>query len=154
MADDYFQYAYVTTDYQRAMLELSEQNDIGEWYVMADAEFDTGTDRTAICHFALAYKNDLQFEIIQPLSGDVDVYRAGLPKDGYALHFHHLGRHFGNISEFERHKEMAEAKWNMPIAHETMGGTYAYFDARDSFGHYLEYFCFPPDSHLADVPRY
>jgi hypothetical protein len=47
-----------------------------------------------------------------------------------------------------------KANWRMPIAWDTMGGTYAYFDARADTGHFLEYFTFPPDSHLAAVPRF
>jgi hypothetical protein len=136
------------------MEELSTQHDIGNWMQMPDAEFDTGQDRKAVCHFALAYKNDLQFEIIQPLSGDDGVYRLGLRADGYAVRFHHLGRHFAARSEFDRHVEAAKAKWDMPIAWDTMGGTYAYFDAREDTGHFLEYFTFPLESHLAGVPRF
>lgn len=153
-SQNYYQHAFVTTDWKRAMKELSEQHDIGAWMQMPNAEFDTGQDRKAVCHFALAYKNDLQFEIIQPLSGDDGVYRAGLPEVGYAKRFHHLGRHFAARSDFERHVDAAKAKWDMPIAWDTMGGTYAHFYARADAGHFLEYFVFPPDSHLAGVPRF
>jgi hypothetical protein len=153
-SQDYYQFAYVTTDWRRAMRELSAQHDIGGWMEMPDAEFDTGPDRTAVCHFALAYKSDLQFEIIQPLSGDDSVYRTGLPASGYAKRFHHLGRHFSDRAAFDLHLAEARANWAMPIASDTMGGTYAYFDAREDTGHFLEYFVFPADSHLAAVPRF
>lgn len=151
---DYYQFAYITTDWGRAKAELEEQHDIGGWMDMADAEFDTGPGLTATCHFALAYKNDLQFEVIQPLGGDCDVYRQGLPESGYAKRFHHLGRHFSSCEDFDRHMALARTKWTLPVAAETMGGEYAYFDAREDTGHFVEYFIFPPDSHLADVPRW
>lgn len=151
---DYYQYAYVTNDWQRAKRELSEQHDISGWMDMADAEFDTGPGRTAVAHFALAYKNGLQFEVIQPISGDCEVYRVGLPETGYAKRFHHLGRHFSSRAEFDRHHALASSKYALPVAAETMGGEYAYFDARDETGHFLEYFIFPADSHLAAVPRW
>ena len=152
-SQDYYQYAYVATDWERAKRELAEQHDIGAWMDMAEAEFDTGPGKTAVCHFALAYKNDLQFEVIQPLSGDCEVYRAGLPQDGYAKRFHHLGRHFSSRAEFDRHHAAASAKWSLPVAAETMGGEYAYFDARPDTGHFIELFIFPPGSHLDAVPR-
>lgn len=152
--DDYYQYAYVTTDWQRAMEDLARTHGIGSFMEMPDAEFDTGPGKTAVCHFALAYCNGLQFEVIQPLSGDCGVYRWGLPEDGYATRFHHLGRHFSDRAEFDRHRAEAAARWALPVAADTMGGTYAYFDARADFGHFIEYFCFPPGSHLEAVPRY
>ena len=34
------------------------------------------------------------------------------------------------------------------------GTDLAYFDARADLGHYLEYFCFPPGSHLEAVPSF
>ncbi|MCJ8156080.1 VOC family protein [Sphingomonas sp. LaA6.9] len=154
MSDNYYQYAYVTTDWKRAMEDIARTHDIGGFMEMPDAEFDTGEGRTAVCHFALAYKNDLQFEIIQPLSGDADVYRWGLPDAGYATRFHHLGRHFEDRAEFESHLAAARTRWELPIAADTQGGTYAYFDARADFGHFIEYFCFPKGSHLDAVPRY
>ena len=154
MSDNYYQHAYVTTDWRRAMQDLAQTHDIGGYMEMPDAEFDTGAGRKAVCHFALAYKNALQFEIIQPLSGDVDVYRWGLPETGYATRFHHLGRHFADRAEFARHVAMARTRWAVPIAWDTMGGTYAYCDARADFGHFIEYFCFPPGSHLEAVPRF
>lgn len=153
-SEDYYQHAYVTNDWVRAMDELSAQHDIGGWMQMPGAEFETSENRAATCHFALAYKNGLQFEIIQPLSGDDHVYWIGLPHSGYGKRFHHLGRHFAKRDEFDRHVAAAKAKWAMPIAWDTMGGTYAYFDARSDTGHFLEYFAFPPNSHLTGVPRF
>jgi hypothetical protein len=154
MSSSYYQYAYVTTDWRRARDEIATLHGIGSYMEMPDAEFETGQDRKAVAHFALAYRNDLQFEIIQPLSGDVSVYRWGLPDTGYGIRFHHLGRHFGDRAEFDRHMAAGRARWALPIAWDTMGGTYGYFDARDDFGHFIEYFCFPPGSHLDAVPRY
>ncbi|MEY2927009.1 MAG: hypothetical protein RL367_1486 [Pseudomonadota bacterium] len=136
------------------MDDISRSHQIGSWMEMPDAEFDTGPSRTAVCHFALAYKNDLQFEVIQPISGDCSVYQWGLPAEGYATRFHHLGRHFADRAEFDRERAAGVARWKLPVAADTMGGTYAYFDARTDFGHFIEYFCFPPGSHLETVPRF
>ena len=154
MRRDYYQHAYVTTDWRRAMDEIGGLHGIGHYMEMPDALFDTGQDRRAIAHFALATKDELQFEIIQPLSGDIAVYQWGLPTEGFGLHYHHQGRHFGDRAAFDAAVAAAKARWAMPIAWDTMGGTYAYFDARADLGHYLEYFCFPPGSHLEAVPSF
>lgn len=150
---DYYQFAYVTTDWRRALEELGAQHDIAAWMEMPEAEFDTGPGTKAVCHFALAFKGDLQFEVIEPVAGDCAVYRAGLPETGYAKRFHHLGRHFAQRADFDRQLEAAKARYACPVAAETMGGEYAYFDARAETGHFLEYFIFPPGSHLEGVPR-
>ncbi len=154
MSANYYQYAYVTTDWQRAMTDLGTLHQIGSWMEMPEGEFDTGPGRTAVCNFALAFKNGVQFEVIQPLSGDSDVYRWGLPTEGYGMHFHHIGRHFADRAEFDREMARANTRWRSPIAAETMGGAYAYFDARDELGHFCEYFSFPPGSHLEAVLRF
>lgn len=154
MSQDYYQHAYVTTDWRRAMAEIAAIHGIGGFMEMPDAEFDTGRDRKAVAHFALANRNGAQFEIIQPLSGDVSVYQWGLPSEGYATRFHHQGRHFSDRVTFEAAVTVAKTRWAMPIAWDTMGGTYAYFDARADFGHFFEYFCFPAGSHLDAVPSF
>lgn len=151
---DYYQHAYVTTDWRRAMDEIAKIHGIAHYMEMPAAVFDTGQDRQAVAHFALATKDELQFEIIQPLSGDIEVYQWGLPTNGFALHFHHQGRHFGDRDAFDGAIAVAKGRWAMPIAWDTMGGTYAYFDARADLGHFMEYFCFPPGSHLEAVPRF
>lgn len=149
---DYYQYAYVTSDWRRAMAELSAQHGITKWMEMEQAEFATGDGRSAVAHFALAFRNGLQFEVIEPVSGDCEVYRAGLPETGYAKRFHHLGRHFSTRAAFDDAMAQARARYAVPVASETMGGEYAYFDAREETGHFIEYFIFPPDSHLSQVP--
>jgi hypothetical protein len=154
VGQDYYQNTYVTTDWRRTMAEIGAIHGIGGYMEMPDAAFDTGEGRKAVAHFALAYKGALQFEIIQPLSGDVAVYQWGLPADGYGTHFHHIGRHFADRAAFDAEIVAAKARWAMPVAWDTMGGTYAYFDAREDFGHFIEYFCFPVGSHLDAVPRF
>lgn len=154
MSRDYYQFAYVTNDIDRAMEEVARAQGLGGFMQMRDNAFPTGPERQAVCHFALAYKGDLQFELIQPLAEDVGVYSQVLPGEGYGLVFHHLGRHFGARADFDAALVQARSKWPIPIGHDTLGGVYAYADARQDLGHYLEFFCFPEGSHLDAVPRY
>jgi hypothetical protein len=151
---DYYQFAYVTNDIDRAMEEIAAAQGIGGFMEMRDNAFPTGADRQAVCHFALAYKGDLQFELIQPLAEDVGMYRQALPQAGYATVFHHLGRHFDARADFAAALAQARSKWPIPAGYDTLGGVYAYADARKDLGHHLEFFCFPEGSHLDAVPRY
>jgi hypothetical protein len=136
------------------MHEVAAVQGIGGFMEMRESAFSTGPDREAVCHFALAYKGALQFEIIQPLAQDVELYAQALPQAGYALVFHHLGRPFGRRADYDAAVAEARGKWPMPVGYETMGGVYAYADARADLGHHLEYFCFPEGSHLDAVPRF
>jgi hypothetical protein len=150
---NYYQFAYVTNDFDRAMKEIGEIHGITDYMVMSEAVFATSATSNAICHFALANKNGVQYEIIQPLSGDDNVYRQILPESGYATLFHHIGQHFDTREQFDAALAAAKAKWPVPIGFETMGGVYAYTDARKDTGHHIELFHFPPGSHLDAVPN-
>lgn len=154
MSRNYYQFAYVTTDIEQAMAHLAREEGIGGYMEMHESEFAITADTSAVANFALAFKGDLQFEIIQPLRGAIDFYKAVLPDTGYAMRFHHLGQHFEDRTEFDARVAAARAKWPIVAGAELLGGAYAYADARNDIGHYLEYFCFPEKSHLADVPRY
>lgn len=153
MSRNYYQFAYVTNDFERAMKEIGAIHGVSDYMIMRDADFATSATSSAKCHFALAYKNGVQYEIIEPLSGDDHVYRQILPKDGYATLFHHIGQHFDTRAQFDEALAAAKAKWPTPIGHETMGGVYAYADARRDTGHHIELFHFPPGSHLDAVPH-
>jgi hypothetical protein len=150
---NYYQFAYVTNDFDRAMKEIGEIHGITDYMVMSEAVFATSATSNAICHFALANNNGVQYEIIQPLSGDDNVYRQILPESGYATLFHHIGQHFDTREQFDAALASAKAKWPVPIGFETMGGVYAYTDARKDTGHHIELFHFPPGSHLDAVPN-
>jgi len=85
----------------------------------------------------------LQYELIQPVSGLVDVYREDLP-DRYPLRFHHICMCVPDWAEFRAELDRRKS----PVVIE--GGTpghlqFAYVDARDSLGHYLEYCWMTPE---------
>ncbi len=154
MHKDFFQLGYVTNDFERAMRELGDLHAIGSFKQMRDLHLPTGAGREAVAHYALAFKLDLQYEIIAPVAGDVGIYRDALPDCGYALRLHHLGRFFSSLPHYEARLETARARWRMPIDYCAFGGFYAYADARQEVGHYMEFFSFPSDEFFADVPRY
>jgi hypothetical protein len=151
---DYHQFAYVTTDIERAMEEIRCTQAIGGFMELRDLALPTGGGTHAHAHFALAFKGELQFEIIQPLSEEVALYLPFLPGEGYALQFHHLGKHLNSRSDYDRVLQSAKQRWPITIEEEMMGTAFAYVDSRKDLGHYLEYFSFPADSPFAKVPRF
>ena len=154
MSLNYYQFGYVTTDLDRAMDEIGRMHQIGSFMISKDAAFDVGKGRQVVAHCALAFKGEAMFEILQPIGGDAGAYLELLPEEGYALRLHHVGRHFESRAECDAQIENARARWAIPMEAEFGEGYFAYADARADFGHFLEFFSFPADSHLADVPRY
>jgi hypothetical protein len=138
MSADFFQLAYVTNDFERAISELRSLHGLGRFKEMPDTHMPTGPGREAIAHFGLAFKGDVQFEVIAPTGGDSDIYREPLPAAAYALRYHHLGRYLSASEEYERLLAAHSARWAMPIHCSGFGGFYAYADARKDLGHYLE----------------
>ena len=153
MSSDFFQLGYVTNDFERAIGELRSLHALGPFKAMPDTHLPTGPGREAIAHFGLAFKGDVQFEVIAPTGGDSDIYRELLPVGQFALRYHHLGRYLSAPEEYQRLLEAQSARWEMPIRCGAFGGYYAYADARKDLGHYLEIFTFPTDF-FDDVPRY
>ncbi len=153
MNADFFQLGYVTNDFDHAIRELRALHSIGPFKEMRDTHLPTRPGYEAIAHFGLAFKGDLQFEVIAPTSGDIGIYREAMPVGQPGMRLHHLGRHLGSPCEYHRLLESHAARWAMPIRCAAFGGFFAYADARSELGHYVEIFTFPGDF-FADVPRY
>jgi Glyoxalase/Bleomycin resistance protein/Dioxygenase superfamily len=154
MTDEFFQLGYVTNDFERGIRELKALHAIGPFKEMRDLHLPTGPDREWVGHFALAFKQGIQFELIAPAGGDAGIYRDLLLHQGFALRFHHLGRFVTSVETYQNLLKDAAERWELPINYEAFGGFYAYADARKDLGHFLEYFTFPNADFFADVPRY
>lgn len=153
MTDEFFQLGYVTNDFDRGMAELEALHSIGSFKEMRELHLPTGPDREWVGHFALAFKQGVQFELIAPV-GDGGIYRDLIPDQGFALRFHHLGRFVTSLEKYHSLLNDAAKRWELPISYGAFGGFYAYADARKDLGHFLEYFTFPSAEFFADVPRY
>ncbi len=154
MNTDFLQFCYVTNHLDRAVETLRGIHGMGAFKELRELHLPTGEGREAHCHFALAFKAGMQFEVIQPLSGDIGLYQDGLPNNEFAMKFHHLGRHISSVESYREALAVAKSRWSIPINMAEFGGYYAYADARRDYGHYLEFFCFPPGSEAIDAPRY
>lgn len=154
MSQDFLQLCYVTNDFERAIAELRTIHGMGPFKELRDHRVPTSASKIAIGHFALAFKAQTQFEVIEPLDGDVDFYRAFLSGPGFQMRFHHTGRHIASLPEYREALAQLKGRWPVPIDMEGFGGHYAYIDAREQYGHYLELLCFPGASVATEVPRY
>ena len=154
MSHDFMQFAYVTNDFDRAIEEIRSAQNMGPFKEMRDLHLPTGPGREAVGHFGVAFKAGMQFEIIQPLEGDIGIYQSAQPAKGFELRFHHIGQHISCEKTYRRTLEQRRARWPIPIDMAHSGGFFSYADARSELGHYLELFCFPNYADASGIPQY
>ena len=141
----HYQNAYVTPDLDRAVELLRAQygvRDVMTIEATTDVRTPDGPGQ-ATNKMAFAWVGKLQYELIEPVSGLVDIYREAVSPD-QLLRFHHIAMRIaddwdGFRAELDRQKR--------PIAiegHTPSGLKFCYVDARDTLGHYLEYVWAPP----------
>ena len=80
--DGLYQVAYVTNDFERALKQFGDTHRIAQFMQLPKLSYVTGPGREAVCNIALAYVGAIEIEVIEPLEGDVQLYRDYLPKDG------------------------------------------------------------------------
>lgn len=152
----FYQVAYVTADFDRALSAFEKTHGIKRFLEMRDLHYQTGPDRKAHCNIALAYVGGVEIEVINPLGGDVQLYRDFLPAEG-GVRFHHIAKLFDTEDEFERHLEsLRQEGRRLPIIGSNQGvARYFYGDYRAELGHYLEFIYFSPPGRefLATIPR-
>ncbi len=144
--EHHYQNAYITHDLGRALAVFKAKYNFDRFKEIEVTQKLTvrGKQGEATVKLALGWIGDLQYELIQPVSGLVDVYTDDL-RSKYALEFHHVCmRVKDNWAEFRAGLDRDEC----PVVME--GGTpghlqFVYVDARDTLGHYLEYCWMTPE---------
>lgn len=140
---NHYQNAYVTRDIEKALDIFRERYGVPDArYFQAEVEVTTPEGKgLAINKVAFIWIGNLQYELIEPVSGPVDIYRDALPEQG--MRFHHICMRShdwdATLAEVERQK--------MPIVYRgdtSSGLKFIYADARDTLGHYLEFTSVPP----------
>ena len=153
----FFQVAYVTEDMDRAQRLFADTHRIPQFLEMRDMRYQTQGEKQAHCHISLAYVGAVEIELIQPLSGDVELYRDYLPRDGSAVRLHHLCRRFETEAEYDAQIEaFTRMGKRFPINGKAEGvGRYFYCDFRAELGHYVEGIFFEPGTRpwLDSIPR-
>jgi catechol 2,3-dioxygenase-like lactoylglutathione lyase family enzyme len=141
----HFQNAYITRDIEKAIdtfrQRLNGPVDARCFEVTVDVWTPAGSG-PATNKLAFIWIDNLQYELIQPVSGLVDVYSEQLPADD-SLKFHHICM---RVDDWGRFRAEVDRK-GYPVVLE--GGSdalrYVYLDARDTLGHYLEYVWMTPE---------
>lgn len=136
----HYQNAYITRNIDKAVAEFKDRADIR---LIMETEVETklwtpegeGLGRQKL---AFIWVDDMQYELIQPISGDViALYRDALP-EGDGLKFHHICNRVDDWDVFA-----AKLK-DQPYPVVLRGGTpgfleFCYIDTRPWLGHYIEY---------------
>lgn len=134
----HYQNAYVTRDIEKAIDAFRTRSGVVDvMTIQAETEVwtpgGTGVQNNKL---AFIWIDNVQYELIEPVSGLIDIYRDGLPA-GDGMKFHHVAMRVDDWDDFRARVDRA----GYPIALEGDLGTlkFLYLDARDYVGHYLEY---------------
>jgi catechol 2,3-dioxygenase-like lactoylglutathione lyase family enzyme len=143
--ENHYQNAYITRDLDRALAFFRSEYGF-DGFKHFEVSYPLKTPKgsgTATVKLALGWIGNLQYELIQPISGLVDVFNEGLPEE-YPLRFHHVCM---RVADWNACRASLERE-KRPVIME--GGTpgqllWLYVDARDTLGHYLEYCWMTPE---------
>jgi hypothetical protein len=140
----HYQNAYITRDIDKAVKSFRARAGVEDPRVFeAQVEVQTPAGRgMAVSKLSFIWINNLQYELIQPVSGLVDVYRDALPADD-SLKFHHICMRVGNWQEFRA--RVADQPFPVVLEGGSEHLRFLYLDARDFVGHYLEYVWMTPE---------
>lgn len=154
---NFFQHGYVTSDMAEAKAVFEKQYGVSQ-YLDIDNALEVHTPaglQTLDLKISLAYVDNLQVELIQPVGGSAaDLYRQVLPATGFAIAIHHMGFLIEGPEEnwhaFRSH--IGNDRYPIAIEAEVGPVRFAYIDTRSTTGHYSEYLWMSQDVN-AMVPR-
>lgn len=140
----FFQNAYVTHDIDRALATCAPAMGLGDAVAAHDFDLLLNTpegERPVRLRVATGWVGSLQIELIQPLSGHVAPYAAGLPADrgDFVPRWHHLAVRRDDPEALAREV----AALGLPLIFATGGNGIAstLVDATSLFGHPVEFVC-------------
>ncbi|MCJ2178283.1 hypothetical protein [Novosphingobium album (ex Hu et al. 2023)] len=153
------QMSYITRDMDAAVAHTEAEMGISG-LSRGEAEIEVlsyGQKRPLIVKSAIANLGTRQFEIIQPVSGAIEIYTDAVDLSGHILNFHHIGIAVpGAYSEWERLLREVETSGDefaylfpaIPSPDDKL--CFCYVDTRLRLGHYTEYLWADPS--LAGIP--
>ena len=154
---NFLQNAYVTSDMDRAKAVFAEDYGVSK-FADIDNCFEVKTPAGVgelDLKIALAFIDDLQIELIQPMGGSaVGLYSDILPDDEFAIRFHHSCFVIpGPKQAWSDFRKIVDQR-GMTVAVEADLGIvqFCYLDTRKTTGHYSEYIWSSEDIQ-AQVPR-
>jgi hypothetical protein len=140
----HYQNAFVTRNIDKAVDTFRSRSKVKD-VITFDASVQVWTPKgqgTVISKLAFIWINNLQYELIQPVSGLVEVYTDELRADD-GLKFHHICMRVDRWEDFRARVD----KQDLPVVLEGGGDMlkFLYLDARELLGHYLEYVWMTPE---------
>lgn len=158
---DLFQMSYVTRDLDAAVaLATSELGLPG--FRLSESSIEVlagGRVQTLAVRAAVSVAGRNQFEIIEPLSGPIEVYTAAVDLSARLLGFHHIGIAVrGDYAEWTRlldevRASGAEIAFLYPVEPAPDAKVcFCYVDTRALLGHYTEYLWWHPS--LTGLPAF
>ena len=134
----HYQNAYVTRDIDKWVEAFKQRAKIDK-LMTYEGTTPITTPRGHVSQtnkLAFIWVGDMQYELIQPIDGDVGIYRDALPA-GDGLQFHHICMRVPEWDDFRARVDQQP----YPVVLEGGGDAlrFIYLDARPFLGHYLEY---------------
>jgi hypothetical protein len=145
LLERHYQNAYVTPDIDRAMDALTRRFGV-DFNIRLQVDNAIRTpqgDGVARIDMALGWVGDLQYELIQPLSGMIDIYSEAVRPDRL-LTFHHVAMRVLDWDALQ--SEIDHLGLSTVLQGESGTTKFLYVDGRETFGHYLEYMQTDPES--------
>lgn len=138
---NFFQTAYVTRSLERGMDYFRKRHAGLEFTpIKADRlEFAIPQGGVAKLRVAVAWVDGLQIEVIEPVSGAIDIYAEALPSDENTVALHHLGMWVsGGREGWDRFRaSIADERIALEGGRDSM--RFVYLNERATLGHHLEY---------------
>ena len=133
--NDHFQIAYNTTDMDRAIATFSRRFGVKEFAALEGDMPAGGRVRMRI-----GWAGGVMYELIWAEGPGSDVFRAGLPAEGFGLRPHHLGYYVPTAEAWTSLRNEVERE-GLKVVHDTdvPGFLKAIIVEDPGLGHFLEY---------------
>jgi len=140
----HYQNGYITRDIDKALAQFRNLPSVDRILSFEmPVEVTTPKGRgLATSKIAMLWVNNLQYELIQPVSGLVDIYSDLLPADDGVKH-HHVGMRVDNWDDFRA--RVAREGHSVVLEGGSDALKFLYIDGRKLVGHYLEYVWMTPE---------
>ena len=148
------QVAYVTRDVGRACATLGQKYGVRQFLRQEAVTLETEGGRSMTLSLAHAWIGPTWLEVIEPVDGEVAIYRDWLPR-GVDIRLHHLGVKLADDREAAQFlDEAAEAGHSLALKIVNPKMKAYYLDTAAELGHYLEYLLLHPgETMMSSMPQ-
>lgn len=139
----HYQNAYITRDIDKAIQAFRDRAGVRDVMTYEGTmTYTTPAGAEATQKLAFIWIDDMQYELIQPVSGAVGLYADELPADD-SMKFHHVAMRVDDWDAFRARVDREGYKVVLEGGGDAL--KFLYIDARDFLGHYLEYVWATPE---------